>query len=153
MMARMPQGSNTFAGSYASTRNPLHLPVKALREIVFIASVAVLPALTFNIHERSRPDSTKIVQAAPNDALWIDARSEADFAREHVPGAMNLNETNWEDALMRLFEVWQPPRPIVVYCSNGCPAGAKIAAKLLNLGIEPVQVFEGGFEKWKQSKE
>lgn len=124
---------------------------RGLREAALIAGCAMLPALALYGYSRVKPEHKPIMQAVSTDALWIDARSEADFAHEHVPGALNLNEHNWDDALARVFETWQPPRPIVVYCSAGCPAGAKIAARLTELGIEPIRVFEGGFEKWKQS--
>jgi rhodanese-related sulfurtransferase len=97
------------------------------------------------------PDDQHASLGVPANALWIDARSAPEFAREHVPGALNLNETNWNEALVKLFQTWRRPRPIVVYCSFRCSSGTKVATKLKELGVEPVQVLEGGFERWKQS--
>lgn len=124
---------------------------RCIREAAILAVAAMLPAMALAFYSGETPEPEATAQAIPADALWIDARSEAEFERGHVPGAVNLNEENWETGLVKVFETWQPPRPIVVYCSAGCSSGEKIAAKLTELGIEPVEVYQGGFEKWKQS--
>lgn len=124
---------------------------RTIREMTLLCLCAALPALVWGGYHFQTPKSAKIETATMGEVLWIDARSDAEFAKEHIPGALSLNERNWERALPRLFETWQPPRSIIVYCSAGCLASAKIAAKLVELGIEPVQVMEGGYEEWKRS--
>lgn len=136
---------------FTSARGLHRLVFRGLREASLIAFFAALPAVALYTRVKGKSENQPVVQPVPEDALWIDARSEAEFAREHIPGALCLNEANWNSALAHVFETWQPPRPIMVYCSTGCSSGAKIAARLTELGIEPVQVFEGGFEKWKAS--
>jgi rhodanese-related sulfurtransferase len=123
-------------------------------ETLILSLSACVPALALFSYRQHTSDVPAVAKGASKfaqDALWIDARSTAEFEKGHIPGALSLNEKNWEDALPQLFETWQPPRLIVVYCSAGCPASAKIAAKLTELGIDPVQVMEGGFEEWKRS--
>lgn len=132
--------------------------VRWLRESAGIAVCAFVPAFCLYLHDRSVVPTAggEVVapvptQTVPSNALWIDARPEADYRREHVPGALNLNEENWKDALGRVFESWQPSRPVVVYCAEGCSSAGQIAQRLSEMGIEPVQVFAGGFERWKQT--
>lgn len=127
------------------------LLLKIVRDAVLILLCAALPAAAMYSIRSQTPPTNGIATPVGKDVLWVDARSAEDFAKEHIPGALSLNEKNWESALPRLFETWQPPRSIVVYCSAGCPASAKIAAKLAELGIEPVQIMEGGYEEWKRS--
>jgi rhodanese-related sulfurtransferase len=127
------------------------LLLKSVRDAVLILLCAAVPAAAMYSLKSQIPPAKVIATPIGEDVLWIDARSEEDFAKEHIPGALSLNEKNWEHALPRLFETWQPPRPIIVYCAAGCRASAKIAAKLTELGIEPVRVMEGGYEEWKRS--
>jgi len=150
--------------SAAAERNPVsherfHHSLSASifrRQVVPLLILALLPFLGAYVNSRNTKPAPQTVPSQeskiPPDALWIDARADADFAQVHVPGAVNLNEKNWDTNLAQLFEIWEPPRPIIVYCSAGCNSGEKIAAKLTDLGIEPVHVYEGGFETWKKSR-
>lgn len=122
-----------------------------IKEMIIIAVCAMVPALILYCVDGAgniRPTASKPI---PAGALWIDARSAADYSREHVPAALNLNIQNWDSNLAQLFATWQPPQPIVVYCSAGCSSAAEVAEKLATLGLEPVEVYEGGFEAWKQA--
>ena len=85
-------------------------------------------------------------------ALWVDAREESLFQKAHVPGAVNLNRKNWEQSLPALFEHYEEGRTIIVYCSVGCNESHVIAAKIRELGLEDVQVFEGGYDAWRVSR-
>ena len=57
-------------------------------------------------------------KARGEDAILLDARSAADFARGHIRGAINLPFNEFTDA--RLAEVLGPDRerPIYIYCNN-----------------------------------
>ena len=126
---------------------------RSFSRALLIACLALLPALFLYGYDQTQARHRALMPlTVPPDAFWIDARPTADFAREHVPGAINLNAENWNGALTAVFERWQPPRPIIVYCSPGCSAAAEAAAKLTGLGLEPVTVFEGGLDRWKQIK-
>ena len=127
---------------------------KGFREVATLAGCALFLALAVFSHARltaAPPVTKEVAEPVPENVFWIDARSETDYSAEHIPGALSLNDKNWEDALPRFFETWQPPTPIVVYCDAGCPASAKIAARLEGMGIEPVKIMEGGLEAWKCS--
>lgn len=142
-------------GGVSETAPQSPLLRRTLRDVAIILLCAALPAAAMYGAKSKTPDAASEVTAAPagKEVIWIDARSAEEFAKEHVPGALSLNEENWEHALPHLFEVWRPDQPIIVYCSAGCPASAKIAAKLRDLGIEPVQTMKGGIEEWKRSKQ
>lgn len=42
------------------------------------------------------------------DALWIDARSESEFSKGHVPGALLLNEDDWSRKIAGVLEKSTP---------------------------------------------
>ena len=39
-----------------------------------------------------------------SDVFWIDARIAGQFDQQHVPGAVSLNEQNFDQALFELYE-------------------------------------------------
>lgn len=102
---------------------------------------ALLPD-ELTVHD-SRMDAQNIV--------WVDARSEQDYAQGHVTGAILLTEEKWESQLGDLFQAWQPDQLIIVYCNAGCQASHKVADRLRDLGLEPIYVLKGGYDAWKQN--
>ena len=87
-------------------------------------------------------------QPAP---LWIDARSEAEYRDEHVPGALPLNTDSWEQLVPRVLEAWEPDRAAIVYCASpGAQASREVAARLRDFKLGPVFVLQGGWKAWKQ---
>ncbi len=83
--------------------------------------------------------------------LWIDARSEAEYRNEHIPGALLLNTEEWEALVTRVLEKWEPERTAVVYCSApGAQASREVAARLRDFRLGPVFVLHGGWNVWKR---
>ena len=57
-------------------------------------------------------------RAAGGEALLLDARSAAAFARGHLKGAINLPFSDFTDASLRAVIGDNPDRPIYIYCNN-----------------------------------
>ena len=91
-------------------------------------------------------------RAAAADAIWIDARPQEEFEREHVPGALLLNEDRWNELLPQVLAIWAPEKRVVVYCSSeSCGSSREIAHRLRKeAGLTNVFVLEGGWEAWKR---
>lgn len=88
---------------------------------------------------------------APMDAItWIDARSHAAFSAAHIPGAVLLNEDEWEALFFDAIDALADPQPIVVYCGDaGCQASERVAERLRNdLAREDIYVLHRGWEAW-----
>ena len=87
-------------------------------------------------------------------AIWVDARPEDEFDRQHVPGALLLNEDRWNELLPQMLAVWSPEKRIVVYCSSeSCGASREIARRLRQQAeLKNVFVLEGGWEAWLGTK-
>lgn len=115
---------------------------------------AVLSALGFSLRADRLPWGVEafeidLVQARSLEgAVWVDARADADFEAGHVPGALSLNEEDWEAGFPALLEVWAPGTPIVVYCSSeSCMRSHHVAERLrLELGVEDAFSLRGGWE-------
>ena len=84
------------------------------------------------------------------NAIWVDARPDNEFARDHVPGALSLNEDRWGELLPQFLAEWSPEKKIVVYCSSqGCNASREVARRLrTEAQLKNVFVLKGGWEEW-----
>jgi len=97
-------------------------------------------------YETEASDVYTDMQNGVNDFIVIDARSPESFAREHVPGSINIPHR-----LMNLETTALLPKDkmMVVYCDGiGCNASTKGSMKLASLGFA-VKEMLGGLEWWK----
>jgi rhodanese-related sulfurtransferase len=85
--------------------------------------------------------------------IWLDARPDEEYAAQHVPGALSLNEDRWEELLPNFMAVWQPGTRVVVYCdSQRCDASRAVAVRLRHeLRIDNVFVLQGGWTAWREA--
>ena len=138
-----------------------------MRQALILVALAFLPGIGQAIYFRDKvswklpvpaSEMVTVVQARAwgENAIWIDARPDEEFARDHVPGALSLNEDRWNELLPQFLAVWSPEKKIVVYCSSqSCNASREVAHRLRNQAQPPMQnvfVLEGGWEEWLKSR-
>jgi rhodanese-related sulfurtransferase len=138
-----------------------------LRQSLLLLALAVLPAAGDALYYRdklswhSRLASSEMVTVAEarawgGNAIWVDARPDADFESEHVPGAILLNEDRWNELLPQfLQQSWSPEKKVVVYCSSeSCNLAGDVARRLREEAKLPneVRVLEGGWEEWLRTR-
>jgi rhodanese-related sulfurtransferase len=75
----------------------------------------------------------------------IDARDAAQYAREHIPGAIHIE---WRHAVARRHEI-PKDRTVVYYCNTGSLSAQAVFA-LRVLGWDNVKVLQDGIEGWKK---
>jgi len=132
-----------------------------VRQALIVAALALLPGLGEAIYFRDKiswrspiPPSelVKVEQARAwgENVIWVDARPEEEFARDHVPAALSLNEDRWNELLPQFLAAWSPGRKVVVYCSaESCDLAREVAERLRKEAQVPdVFVLEGGWEAW-----
>lgn len=75
----------------------------------------------------------------------VDARDAAQYAKEHIPGAINIE---WRQIPGRRSEI---PRDkmVVIYCNSGSLSAQAVFALRL-LGWDNVKVLQDGIEGWKK---
>jgi rhodanese-related sulfurtransferase len=74
----------------------------------------------------------------------IDVRDAEDYAKGHLPGAINLPKDQWDS-----LEGLDKDKTNVVYCyTQVCHLAAMAARDFAGRGF-PVMELEGGFETWK----
>jgi rhodanese-related sulfurtransferase len=138
-----------------------------LRQSLVILALALLPAggealyLRDKIswHSRVAESDMVSVDLARNwgaGVIWVDARPDAEFERDHVPGAVLLNEDRWNELLPQfLQQQWSPEKKIVVYCSSqSCNLAGDVARRLREEAKLPndIRVLKGGWEEWLRTR-
>lgn len=77
----------------------------------------------------------------------IDVRRPEDFAKGHIPGAINLPKEEWSSAKGLARE-----KTNVVYCySQTCHLAAAAAVEFAKKGFSVVEL-EGGFNTWLKAQ-
>jgi rhodanese-related sulfurtransferase len=98
---------------------------------------------------------TLIREKFPEGVLWIDARPSDQYAKDHIPDAILLNEQGFQDQVAEHLETLQKAvvedRAVVIYCGGeACQASRKIREQLTRLiPIEKAYVLKGGWPAWQ----
>jgi rhodanese-related sulfurtransferase len=131
------------------------------RQAAILAALALVPAAGEAIHFRDKISWRSAIPASEmvtvdqargwgDTAIWVDARPDDEFAKDHVPGAISLNEDRWNELLPQFLSAWVPGKKTVVYCSSlSCNASREVARRLRKEAqLSDVFVLEGGWEGW-----
>lgn len=87
------------------------------------------------------------------DIIWVDARSEADYAEARAPEALFYDQADPSASMALILEQWlMEPRPIVVYCADaGCGTSKQVAEALrANLPDAEIYSLKGGWDAWSE---
>jgi rhodanese-related sulfurtransferase len=76
--------------------------------------------------------------------LIIDTRDAAQFAKDHIPGAINIE---WRQVLSKSAQIPRD-KPVLVYCNTGS-LSAQSGFALRVAGWENVRILQGGYAEWK----
>ena len=74
----------------------------------------------------------------------IDARDKDQFAKEHIPGAVNIE---WRQVLHKRDDI-PKNKPVIIYCNTGT-LSAQGGFALRVAGYDNVRILQGGYTEWK----
>jgi rhodanese-related sulfurtransferase len=119
---------------------------KSLKELVAEAKS--------RIREISAADAAEEIRRNPK-TLVLDVREPAEYAQEHLPGALHVPRGMLE-AKADLEYAGREPRladrnqPIITHCASG--ARSAFAADVLQrMGFADVRSMSGGIQAWKEA--
>ena len=94
------------------------------------------------------PESVREWQESGTEFVLVDARDAVQYAREHIPGSINLPYVE-----IRAGGLLPPrDRRIVVYCSSEtCPISQYAYEALAQLGYEEIYDMRAGLQGWKDA--
>jgi len=132
-----------------------------VRQVLILAALALAPGVGEAVYFRHKiswqsailPSELVTVDQARRwggNVIWVDARPDEEFARDHVPSALSLNEDRWNELLPQVLLNWSPDKKVVVYCSaESCNAARDVAKRLRDeTQLKYVFVLQGGWEEW-----
>ena len=141
------------------------MKVSAARQALLLIALALVPAIGEAIYFRNKiswqspiPASELVtVEQARSwgaNVIWVDARPDNEFERDHIPGAILLNEDRWIELLPQFLGQWSPEKRVVVYCSaQSCNASRDVAKRLRDEAqLKNVFILDGGWEGWLKNK-
>ncbi len=133
---------------YNSFHKP-HLPLIAHNG----EEIRTADSLTINgvDEEYSEPMMIALEQArqlfSSGEALFIDARTEAEFLHEHIQGAVSVSIDELSDPEPLLLSL--SSANYITYCDGeSCLLSTDLAYLMVELGMKPVYVFHEGLEAW-----
>jgi rhodanese-related sulfurtransferase len=137
----------------------------AVRQALLLIALASVPAIGEAIYFRDKVSWQSPIPASElvtvnqarswgDNVIWVDARPDNEFERDHIPGAILLNEDRWNELLPQFLGQWSPERKIIVYCSaQSCNASREVAKRLRDEAqLKNVFVLDGGWEEWLRGK-
>ncbi len=87
------------------------------------------------------------IKAGEDTLVVVDVREAEDYAKGHIPGAINLPKEHWQEA-----RGLSKNKTNVVYCyTQQCHLAANACVQFASMDY-PVMELEGGFEAWKQNE-
>ena len=134
---------------------------------MLLLGLAFLPAAVQGLYFRDRilwqarvaesdMVSVELARSWGPNAIWLDARPDVDFERDHVPDAILLNEDRWNELLPPFLQQrWSPEKKLVVYCSaESCNLAGDVARRLREEAKLPnqIRVLKGGWEGWLKTR-
>ena len=142
--------------------------VKAwVRQSAVLIVLALLPAMVQALYLRDKipwqsrvadSDFVEVITARGwgENVIWVDARPADEFERDHIPGAVSLNEDRWGEGFPEFMaRSWSPAKKIVVYCSAAsCNLAEDVARRLREEAKLPneIRILKGGWEAWSATK-
>ncbi len=132
-----------------------------LRQVALLLVISFVPAIGQALYLRDKVSwnapavaegEVELAQAQSwgESVMWLDARPDAQFQSEHIPGALQLNEDRWNELLPQFLSAWSPDKRVIVYCSSqSCAASHEVARRLREEAqLTEVYVLHGGWEAY-----
>ncbi|WP_200374222.1 rhodanese-like domain-containing protein [Thiocystis violacea] len=118
---------------------------------LFLALIVILGLLTHNLIVGSK-GSVGPLQATEmvnhRDAVVIDVRPAADYARGHIINALNIPMNGFKNQMATLNK--HKGKPIIVNCRSGAQSSVA-CGQLRKAGFEEVYNLQGGIMAWESA--
>ncbi|MCK5552759.1 MAG: rhodanese-like domain-containing protein [Deltaproteobacteria bacterium] len=91
------------------------------------------------------------VKFLSGEALFLDARSRADYQSGHIKGALNLpvHKGGFGEMLQAFSLKINRGRELIVYCDGiGCSLSPELASVLEGLGYRDLKILINGWTEW-----
>ena len=82
--------------------------------------------------------------------MFLDARSNRDYANGHITGALNLPAMEFDKAFPQIRPKLDAEMPVVLYCDGEhCELSQQLMLKLRGAGLTNAVVLVNGWTLWR----
>ena len=81
-------------------------------------------------------------------AVIVDTRDPATYARKHIAGAVNLPATQFDSYYPDFANHVGTGETIILYCATECGSKEKVARQLHERGYNDLNLMSGGPQQW-----
>ncbi len=81
-------------------------------------------------------------------AVIVDTRDPATYAREHIAGAVNLPSTQFDSYYPDFANHVATGETIILYCATECGSKERVARQLQERGYKDLNLMSGGPQQW-----
>ena len=139
-----------------------------LRQAVWLIIASVLCGFLFNffnkdklplvaepsVSSRTDPRAIDIFKAREifneGNAIFIDARTQADYERGHIPGALNIYAMDFKSQAEEILKDIPYETMFIVYCDGeGCELSQSLAKDMELSGYQNIRILYAGWKSWK----
>ena len=135
--------------------HPRHLALSVLSTLALLGPTTALANKTAAIDEMEAylefveyGGGVIFAEQIPKDDwkkfVLIDARDAGQFAKGHIPGAINMD---WRQVLAKRDAI-PKDQPVLIYCNTGS-LSAQAGFALRVAGWDNLRILQGGMEEWK----
>jgi rhodanese-related sulfurtransferase len=135
--------------------HPRHLALSVLSTLALLGPTTALANKTAAIDEMEAylefveyRGGVIFAEQIPKDDwkkfVLIDARDAGQFAKGHIPGAINMD---WRQVLAKRDAI-PKDKPVLIYCNTGS-LSAQAGFALRVAGWDNLRILQGGMEEWK----
>ena len=116
--------------------------------------VSVLMLLIWNLYGSVLSGLKQVIPAEltrlinREDAIVVDVRTNAEFGNNHILGALNIPDADFQSRQHELEK--HKDKPVILYCASGA-VSAKLARTLLSQGFDKIFVLKGGLPSWQNA--
>ena len=87
-----------------------------------------------------------------DEAVFLDARPESQYAEGHIKGAFNLPWQDLDRYFLQVIDKLDGPKTIITYCDGAvCDLSHELTLFLKEMGFEKVYVLVNGWSLWKEA--
>ncbi|MFZ7125345.1 MAG: rhodanese-like domain-containing protein [Desulfobacterales bacterium] len=84
------------------------------------------------------------------DAIFVDARSAAEYEAGHIQGAISFPWQDFDAVFESVFPLLPEDRPLIVYCDGeACSLSKDLVQALAELGFSNARVLVNGWSVWR----
>ena len=128
--------------------------VAVVANVVHPRGIPFAQSWSDHVEARARKAGINVIPlsvALTTKAQFIDVRPREEFDRGHIPDALSIPLSAWEERFITLASHVEAKTPMILYCSNReCDDALLLALEIQQFGGTNFYLYVDGFDVWEK---